>query len=73
MTNISAYVYKDGDKFYFDSENYTDNVHANLSIKYEDGDMVKWTWENQKMTGILREEGTNLGLFAIEDVSVISK
>lgn len=73
MTNISAYVYKDGDKFYFDSENYTDNVNANLSIKYEDGDLVKWTWEDQKMFGTLREEGKNLGLFAIEDVSVNSK
>ena len=69
MTNISAYVYKDGEKFYFDSENYTDNVTTSLSIDYEDGDMVKWFWENKKMTGILREEGYNLGLFVIEDVT----
>jgi hypothetical protein len=69
MTNISDYVYKDGDNFYFDSENYTDNVHKNLTIDYEDGDMVKWVWENKKMMGILREEGRNLGLFAIVDVT----
>lgn len=72
MTNISAYVYKDGDQFYFDSENYSDNIHNNLSISYEDGDMVKWVWENQKMMGILREEGRNLGLFAIENVTTNS-
>jgi hypothetical protein len=69
MTNISDYVYKDGDSFYFDSENYTDNVNKTLSIDYEDGDMVKWVWENKKMMGTLREEGHNLGLFAIVDVT----
>lgn len=69
MSNLSAYVYKDGDKFYFDSENYTDKIQS-LSIDYEDGDMVKWFWENKKMTGILREKGHNLGLFVIENVVV---
>lgn len=70
MTNISAYVYKDGDKFYFDSENYTDNLSTTLSIDYEDGDMVKWIWENKKMMGVLREEGRNLGLFVIEEIAI---
>jgi hypothetical protein len=73
MTNISAYVYKDGDKFYFDSENYSDNIQTSLSLNYEDGDMVKWDWENEQMIGILREEGKNLGLFVIENVSTNSK
>jgi|688.fasta_scaffold658562_1 hypothetical protein len=71
MTNISAYVYKDGDSFYFDSENYTDNIASSLSIDYEDGDMVKWVWEDKKMTGVLREEGRNLGLFKIQNASLI--
>jgi hypothetical protein len=62
-------VYKDGDKFYFDSENYND-AQALLSIQYEDGDMIKWSWEGKKMTGVLREEGTNLGLYRIEDVVI---
>ena len=69
MSNLTAYVYKDGDKFYFDSENYNDNGPS-LSIDYEDGDMIKWTWEGKKMTGILREEGRNLGLFTIENTMV---
>jgi hypothetical protein len=68
MTNISAYVYKDGDRFYFDSENY-DGREQLLSIKYEDGDMVKWDWENKRMTGTLRENGYNLGLFVIDNVT----
>lgn len=71
MTNISAYVYKDGNEFYFDSEDYTDKITTGLSIDYEDGDMVKWTWEDKKLTGVLREEGKNLGLFRIQNVSVL--
>jgi hypothetical protein len=67
MTNITPYVYKDGNQFYFDTENY-DEKQQILSIKYEDGDMVKWIWENKKMTGILRETGYNLGLFIIDNV-----
>jgi hypothetical protein len=70
MSNLSSYVYQDGDKFYFDSENYG-GTEAQLSIKYEDGDMIKWSWEGKKMTGVLREEGYNLGLFRIEDVRSI--
>jgi hypothetical protein len=69
MSNISQHVYKDGDKFYFDSENYND-AQALLSIQYEDGDMIKWSLEGKKMTGVLREEGTNLGLYRIEDVVI---
>ena len=69
MSNISQHVYKDGDKFYFDSENYNDS-QALLSIQYEDGDMIKWVWEGKKMTGVLREEGSNLGLYQIEDVVI---
>lgn len=70
MTDISAFVYKDGDKFYFDPENYSGDTNKSLSIDYEDGDMIKWFWENQKMTGVLREEGHNVKLFVIRNVVV---
>ena len=69
MNNISQHVYKDGDKFYFDSENYNDSQSL-LSIDYEDGDMIKWTLEGKRMTGVLREEGKNLGLYRIVDVVI---
>lgn len=48
MTDISAFVYKDGDKFYFDPENYSGDTNKSLSIDYEDGDMIKWFWEIKK-------------------------
>ena len=67
MTNLTNYVYQDGDKFYFDSENYNDSDL--LSLEFEDGDMIKWVWEGRQMIGTLREEGYNLGLFSIEKVS----
>jgi hypothetical protein len=69
MTNISAFVYKDGETFYFDSENYSENINTKLSVDYEDGDFVKWDWEGKIMLGTLREVGKNLGLFLIEKVS----
>jgi hypothetical protein len=69
MTNISSFVYKDGEDFYFDPENYTDNTTTKLSIDYEDGDFVKWEWENQTLMGILREVNSNLNLFLIENVT----
>jgi hypothetical protein len=70
MSDLSYYVYLDGDHFYFDSENYNEG-EVQLTIKYEDGDMIKWSWEGKKMTGVIREEGYNLGLFKIENVKTI--
>lgn len=66
MSDLTEFVYKIEDTFYFDSENYAENG-SQLSIQYEDGDMIKWTWENQKMIGTIRQEGFDLGLFSIED------
>lgn len=70
MTNISAFVYKDGEEFYFDSENYSENINTRLSVDYEDGDLVKWNWEDKTLIGTLREVGKDLGLFLIENVSI---
>jgi hypothetical protein len=70
MTNLTNYVYKSGEQFYFDSENYTDDDNM-LNFEFEDGDSIKWIWENKKMMGTLREEGYNLGLFILDNVSCI--
>jgi hypothetical protein len=67
MSDLTGFVYKIGEVFYFDSENYIDEGRQ-LTIQYEDGDMIKWTWENQKMIGTIRQEGYDLGLFSIENV-----
>lgn len=66
MTNITRFVYKDNNNnFYFDPENYTDEISNQLTISYEDGDMVKWNWEGKTMIGTLREEGHGISLFKI--------
>jgi hypothetical protein len=71
MTYITEYVYHDGTKFYFDPENYTDDVTKNLSLPYEDGDMVKWIWEEKKMSGVLRQQTYGINLFVIDKVKII--
>ena len=70
MSDLTGFVYKVGEKFYFDSENYTEEG-CQLSIQYEDGDMIKWTWENKKMLGTIRQEGYDLGLFSIEGATLL--
>lgn len=70
MTDVTPYIYKDGNTFYFDPENYTGDSTKSLSIEYEDGDMIKWLWEGQTMTGVLRENGSNVNLFVLESVKV---
>ena len=72
MSNQTNNVYKDGDKFYFDPEIYTENALRDSSMEYEDGDMIKWTHEGKRMTGTLRQVGYRLDLFLIEDVAVHS-
>lgn len=67
---MESHIYKEGNRFFFDSEVYTEDVPTS-SLDYEDGDMIKWNWEGQKMTGVLRAENRDLGLFFIENVTVI--
>jgi hypothetical protein len=71
MTNLSAFVYKEGDRFYFDPENYSGDVTKNLSISFEDGDMIRWEWEGKKMYGVLREPTEGINIFHITNVKTI--
>lgn len=68
MNNIDNHVYTENNKFFFDSEIYTEDSPSK-TLDYEDGDRIKWTWEGKKMTGVLRDENTSLGLFLIADVT----
>ena len=70
MKDLSIYISKDGDTFYFDTENYSEEDSHN-SIDYEDGDRIKWTWEEKRMIGTIRETTKGLGLFTIEQVSTL--
>jgi len=67
MSDATQHVYVEGDKFFFDSDLYTEDGPKKV-LDYEDGDMIKWTWEGKKMTGTLRNENTALGLFLITNV-----
>lgn len=67
MSDAASHIYVEGDKFFFDSEIYTQDGPLKM-LDYEDGDMIKWSWEGKKMTGVLREKNVALGLFAIENV-----
>ena len=71
MSNLENYIYKDGDNFYFDTENYSDSGSRSLLIQYEDGDTIKWMWENKKMSGVLRKVGFDNDLFLIKSVGLI--
>jgi hypothetical protein len=69
--NLTDYIYKDADQFYLDIENYSENVTEKLILDYEDGDRIIWTWENKKYSGVLRDLGSNDGLFLIDKVTPI--
>lgn len=71
MTDLSLYIYEDENKFYFDPENYTGDFNNNLTLNYESGDMIKWTWEGQKMVGVIRKQNYDVNLFVIEKVTVL--
>lgn len=68
MSDATAHIYVEGGKFFFDSEVYTQDGPTKM-LDYEDGDMIKWVWEGKKMTGTLRNENADLGLFAVERVA----
>lgn len=69
MSDATSHIYVEGDKFFFDSEIYTEDG-PKKTIDYEDGDMIKWSWEGKKMTGILRQQNVDLGLFAVDNITV---
>jgi len=69
MTDLSAFIYKDGNTFYFDPENYTGDFNKNLTLEFEDGDTIRWIWESCVMTGTLREEGSGAKLFVLKNVT----
>lgn len=65
--DLSLYITKDGEHFYFDTDcSIEADALPALQIDYEDGDIIKWTWEGQKMIGTLRYAGYKL--FKLHDV-----
>lgn len=68
MINLTSHIYKEDNEFYFDAENY-DPEASSVPLDFEDGDRIKWVWENKKMIGTLRVANSGLGLFVIKNVS----
>ena len=68
-SDLSKYVYKEDENsntFFIDTEDYTDNCQHLQG--YEDGDVVKWSWNNVRYMGTLRCYGNNNnGIFVIND------
>ena len=73
MINLSNFIYKDGDQFYFDLECYNEGDHLSIdrSLRFQSGDNIKFFWEGKKMFGTLRHFGQNEELFIIVNVSCI--
>lgn len=67
--NLADYIYKDGDQYFFDTENYTDNNSIKLSLEYENGDRIIWKWDNKRHSGILRGVGASGTLFKLDKVT----
>jgi hypothetical protein len=72
-SDITKYVYKENENnsiFFVDTEDYTENGQHLQG--YEDGDVVKWTWESNRYYGTLRNYGnSNNGIFIISDAKKI--
>ena len=66
--DISSYISKDGETYYLDVDNISENELFS-GIAFEDGDIIKWFWEGQKMVGKLRVAGYNL--FFIEGAKTV--
>lgn len=58
--DLSKYISKDNDKFYFDPEEVTEEGVKTAPLVFEDGDIIKWTWEDKKLIGKLRNLTNNL-------------
>jgi len=69
--NLADYIYKDGDDFFFDTENYSDETSIKLSLEYETGDRIIWKWDNKRHSGVLRALGTSNSLFKLEKITML--
>lgn len=72
-SDVTKYVFKEQEEsniFFVDVEDYTE---ARDHLRdYEDGDVVKWVWENNQYLGTLRAYGgTQTGIYIIKDAKII--
>lgn len=68
---LDSYIYKEGDNFYLDTESYEMGVPTKLLMQFEEGDLIKWSWDNKVMTGTLQNMSSDGDLFLIKNVTII--
>jgi len=72
-SDISKHVFKENENsntFFVDTEDYSDN--GDHLSGYEDGDIVRWVWEECKYIGTLRlYGGSGNGIFIIKDAKTL--
>ena len=68
---LDSYIYKDGDKFYLDTESYEQGVPTKISLDFDNGDLIKWNWEEKRMMGTLQRISHDGDLFLIKNATVI--
>lgn len=61
MLNYNPFIVKDKDTFYFDVEEY----NSKSDIKVENGDIIKFTYENEKHMARVLNVGTEKNKFYI--------
>lgn len=66
MTKIDSFIIKENNIFYFDSETYN---QVSQDIKMENGDIIKFSYDNQKYIGKLVELSIKNGLMLINILS----
>lgn len=62
MTKIDSFIVKENNIFYFDSETYN---QLSEDIKMENGDIIKFSYDDQKYIGKLVELSSKNGLMII--------
>jgi hypothetical protein len=64
MLNYNLFIVKDKDVFYFDVEEYNNKS----DIKIENGDIIKFTYENEKYIARVSNIGTEKNKFYILEI-----
>ena len=69
MSDLSSFITKEKDTFYFDIGEVDKNDSRIDGIEYQPGDIIRWRWEGKKYTGTLRQMGYNNDLFVLQNVT----
>lgn len=69
MLKLDEFVVKENDKFFIDFQEYKNKD----GISYEDGDMIKFTFDNIKYIGTLFKMNNDESFFEIKKIKELGK